>query len=126
MLSVGGGPGQCGECRGAERHANRRCRADGFAVFGFANLATGEPVSPQTLFQIGSITKTMTSAAVMALVLFFVPDPRQGVRELVRVVKSGGMIAAYQWDLAGGGFPLQPILDAVHAAGYRSQQPPSA
>ena len=65
-------------------------------------------------------------AAVMALVLFFVPDPPQGVRELVRVVRSGGMIAAYQWDLAGGGFPLQPILDAVRAAGYRSQQPPSA
>lgn len=65
-------------------------------------------------------------AAVMALVLFFLPDPQLGVRELVRVVKAGGTIAAYQWDLAGGGFPLQPILDAVHAAGYRSQPPPSA
>ena len=29
-------------------------------------------------------------AAVMALVLFFVPDPRQGVRELVRVVSRAG------------------------------------
>lgn len=65
-------------------------------------------------------------AAVMALVLFFVPDPVQGVREMVRVVRGGGMIAAYQWDLDGGGFPLQPILDAVHAEGYKSQQPPSA
>lgn len=65
-------------------------------------------------------------AAVMALVLFFVPDPLQGVREMVRVVKDGGTVAAYQWDLAGGGLPLQPILDAVHAEGYKSQQPPSA
>lgn len=65
-------------------------------------------------------------AAAMALVLFFVPDPLQGVREMVRVVRAGGTIAAYQWDLAGGGFPLQPILDAVHAGGYQSQQPPSA
>jgi len=65
-------------------------------------------------------------AAVMALVLFFLPDPPQGVRELARVVKAGGTVAAYQWDLAGGGFPLQPILDAVHAEGYRTQQPPSA
>lgn len=65
-------------------------------------------------------------AAVMALVLFFVPDPVQGVREMVRVVKGGGMVAAYQWDLANGGFPLQPILDAVQAEGYKSQQPPSA
>ena len=65
-------------------------------------------------------------AAVMALVLFFVPDPLQGVREMVRVVKDGGMVAAYQWDLEGGGLPLQPILDAVHAEGYKSQPPPSA
>jgi len=65
-------------------------------------------------------------AAVMALVLFFVPDPLQGVREMVRVVRADGVIAAYHWDLAGGGFPLQPILDAVHAGGYQSQQPPSA
>lgn len=65
-------------------------------------------------------------AAVMALVLFFLADPPLGVRELVRVVKVGGTIAAYHWDLAGGGFPLQPILDAVHAEGYRSQPPPSA
>lgn len=65
-------------------------------------------------------------AAVMALVLFFVPDPLQGVREMMRVVTTGGTIAAYQWDLAGGGFPLQPILDAVHAEGHQSQQPPSA
>lgn len=65
-------------------------------------------------------------AAVMALVLFFVPDPLQGVREMVRVVRAGGMVAAYHWDLAGGGFPLQPILDAVHAKGYTSQPPPSA
>ncbi len=65
-------------------------------------------------------------AAVMALVLFFVPDPLQGVREMVRVARTGGTIAAYQWDLEGGGFPLQPILDAIHARGYRSQQPPSA
>lgn len=65
-------------------------------------------------------------AAVMALVLFFVPAPLQCVREMVRVVKGGGTIAAYQWDLADGGLPLQPILDAVHAEGYMSQQPPSA
>ncbi|MBL8289226.1 MAG: class I SAM-dependent methyltransferase [Rubrivivax sp.] len=64
-------------------------------------------------------------AAVMALVLFFLPDPAQGLRELVRVVRSGGTVAAYHWDLAGGGFPLQPILDAVHAEGHESRTPPS-
>jgi len=64
-------------------------------------------------------------AAVMALVLFFLPDPAQGLRELVRVVRPGGTIAAYHWDVAGGGLPLQPILEAVRAEGYPSQAPPS-
>lgn len=64
-------------------------------------------------------------AAVMALVLFFLPDPPQGIRELVRVIRPGGTIAAYHWDIAGGGFPLQPVLDAVRAEGYKSPEPPS-
>lgn len=65
-------------------------------------------------------------AAVMALVLFFLPDPAQGLRELVRVVRPGGTIAAYHWDIAGGGLPLQPILDAARAEGNSIQEPPSA
>lgn len=65
-------------------------------------------------------------AAVMALVLFFLPDPAQGVQELVRVVRPGGMVAAYHWDVAGGGFPLQAVIDAVQAEGYATHQPPSS
>lgn len=65
-------------------------------------------------------------ASVMALVLFFVPEPAQGVREMVRVTRPGGTAAAYHWDLDGGGFPLQPVLDALVAAGYTTHQPPSA
>lgn len=63
--------------------------------------------------------------AVMALVLFFLPQPAQGLRELVRVVRPGGTIAAYHWDIAGGGFPLEPIVEAVRAQGHQSHRPPS-
>jgi len=48
-------------------------------------------------------------AAVMALVLFFVPEPAVGVAEMCRAVRSGGVVAAYHWDVLGGGFPLADI-----------------
>jgi len=64
-------------------------------------------------------------AAVMALVIFFLPDPVRGLQEMRRVVRPGGTIAAYHWDMAGGGFPLQPLLDAVRAEGHASLEPPS-
>ncbi len=38
-------------------------------------------------------------AAVMALVIFFVPDPEKGVAEMVRVVRPGGTVATYAWDV---------------------------
>lgn len=64
-------------------------------------------------------------AAVMALVIFFVPDPDKGVAEMVRVVNRGGLVAAYAWDMAGGGFPFEPIRAEVRAEGYEPPQPPS-
>src|SRR5215470_15101933 len=38
--------------------------------------------------------------AVMALVIFFVPDPSAGVSEMARVVCPGGTVATYVWDMA--------------------------
>lgn len=70
--------------------------------------------------------ESSVDAAAMALVLFFLPDPLKGLQELARVVRPGGTIGAYHWDLAAGGFPLQPILDAVRAEGHQAAEPPSA
>ena len=64
-------------------------------------------------------------AAVMALVIFFVPDPVKGVAEMVRVVRPGGTIAAYAWDIAGGGFPLEPLRVEMRAMGMTPLNPPS-
>jgi SAM-dependent methyltransferase len=50
-----------------------------------------------------------SDAAVMALVLFFVPVPAVGVAEMCRAVRAGGVVAAYHWDILGGGFPLADI-----------------
>jgi SAM-dependent methyltransferase len=64
-------------------------------------------------------------AAVMALVIFFVPDPAKGVAEMARVVRPGGRIAAYAWDILGGGFPLEPVRLEMQAMGVEIAQPPS-
>lgn len=64
--------------------------------------------------------------ATMALVLFFVPDAPKGFAEMVRVTRPGGTVAAYVWDLPGGGFPADAIWKELAAAGHALPQPPSA
>ena len=64
-------------------------------------------------------------AAVMALVLFFVPEPAVGVAEMCRVVRSGGVVAAYHWDILEGGFPLADIGAEMKKAGLQPKLPPS-
>ncbi len=64
--------------------------------------------------------------AVMALVIFFVPEPAKGLAEMARVVAPGGEVAAYAWDVAGGGFPLQPVQTELAAMGFPPIRPPSS
>jgi SAM-dependent methyltransferase len=64
-------------------------------------------------------------AAIMALVIFFVSEPVKGVAEMVRVVSPGGTVAAYAWDMVGGGFPGEPIQAEMRAMGIRPLLPPS-
>ena len=65
-------------------------------------------------------------AAVMALVIFFVPDPATGVAEMARVVRAGGLVASYAWDIEAGGFPAEPVLAELRAMGLSPIRPPSA
>jgi ubiquinone/menaquinone biosynthesis C-methylase UbiE len=66
-------------------------------------------------------------AAVMALVIFFVPEPAQGVAEMKRVVKPGGSISAYAWDvLEPGGFPMAAMQDELRAMDIVPLLPPRA
>jgi SAM-dependent methyltransferase len=65
-------------------------------------------------------------AAVMALVIFFVPDPAKAVAEMVRVVRPGGIVATYAWDMLGGGNPLEPIRIEMPALGVTLPVPPSS
>lgn len=62
--------------------------------------------------------------ATMALVIVFVPDPARAVSEMARVVRPGGCVASYMWDIPGGGLPLEPIHKALKSRGVESPNPP--
>ena len=64
-------------------------------------------------------------AAVMALVIFFVPEPPAGVAEMARVVRPGGQVVSYAWDVENGGFPNEPLLAEMRAMGLPPIRPPS-
>jgi SAM-dependent methyltransferase len=64
-------------------------------------------------------------AAVMPLVIFFVPDPARGVAEMARVVRPGGTVTAYAWDMVGGGFPYAALQSEMRGLGIAVPIPPS-
>lgn len=63
--------------------------------------------------------------AVMPLVIFFVPEPAKGVGEMARVVRPGGIVAAYSWDMDGGGFPYAVLQAEMRNLGCTVPMPPS-
>src|SRR5215471_13908145 len=52
-------------------------------------------------------------AALAQLVVHFMTDPVLGLREMSRVTRPGGVIAACVWDHAGGRGPLTAFWSAV-------------
>jgi ubiquinone/menaquinone biosynthesis C-methylase UbiE len=63
--------------------------------------------------------------AVMPLVIFFVPTPAKGVAEMARVVRSGGSVTAYSWDMQGGGFPYAVLQAEMREMGAAVPTAPS-
>lgn len=54
-------------------------------------------------------------AVLAQLVVHFMADPVQGLREMARVTRSGGLVAACVWDHAGGDGPLRRFWDAARS-----------
>src|SRR5918999_6521707 len=52
-------------------------------------------------------------AALAQLVVHFMTDPVAGLREMARVTREHGVVAACVWDHAGGGGPLSPFWEAA-------------
>jgi trans-aconitate methyltransferase len=63
-------------------------------------------------------------ATLAALVVHFLPDAPAGVREMVRVTRRGGTVAASVWDLQNHRAPHSTYLRAVAEIAPRPPRPP--
>ena len=52
-------------------------------------------------------------ASLAQLVVHFMSDPLTGIREMMRVTRPNGVVAACVWDLHGGQWPLGPFWEAA-------------
>jgi ubiquinone/menaquinone biosynthesis C-methylase UbiE len=64
-------------------------------------------------------------AAVMALVLSFIPNPAKAVAELARVVRAKGWTGAYMWYGKEMRHPIQPMYAALVSMGVTPPTMPS-
>jgi SAM-dependent methyltransferase len=84
------------------------------------NFARQHRAHPNVVFQIGDamalpFPDASFDVAVCGLGLNYIPNPLLGLAELVRVLRSGGTIAAYVWDYAQGARFLREFWDAAIA-----------
>ena len=127
-VDVGCGNGAFTElllARGAAAEAEGIDPSEGQITYARARLA-----DRPARFRVGDATvlpyaDAAFDAAVMALVIFFVPDPAEGVAEMARVVRRGGSVSAYAWDMLGGGFPYAAMTQEIAALGFPTSVPPS-
>ncbi|HWP56397.1 MAG TPA: methyltransferase domain-containing protein [Candidatus Acidoferrales bacterium] len=87
---------------------------------GFVSEARRHLADARVRFQVGDATALPLHAAtcdvtVSGLVLNFVADHAAMAREMVRVTKPGGKVAAYVWDYAGGMAMMRHFWDAAVA-----------
>lgn len=72
----------------------------------FADYARAQINDPRATFvqgdaQVLQFDTGSYDAVVSGLVLNFLPRPENGLSEMVRVTRPGGVVAAYVWDYAG-------------------------
>ena len=85
-------------------------------------FARTRPAAKMAKFEVGDAQKLSFGdgtfdVAIMALVLAFLREPEKAVAEMARVVRPGGWVATYMWDVMNGGSPTTPIYSAIESLG---------
>ena len=128
LLDVGCGPGALTAELVRRTGADAVSAAEPSASFADAvrERLPGVDVRPSAAEQLPFPDRTFDAAAAQ-LVVHFMTDPVQGLREMGRVTRPGGVVAACVWDHAGGRGPLAAFWSAVReldpAADDESDQP---
>ncbi|MHB1243192.1 MAG: class I SAM-dependent methyltransferase [Gaiellaceae bacterium] len=60
-------------------------------------------------------------ATLAQLVVHFMADAVAGIREMARVTRPGGAVAASVWDMAGGQAPISPFWEAARQLNPRAE-----
>jgi SAM-dependent methyltransferase len=87
---------------------------------GFVEFARARLVSPRLAFKIGDavsldVDDNSQDMTASGLALNFMPQPGRALQEMRRVLRPGGMLAAYVWDYAGKMEFLRHFWDAAAA-----------
>ncbi len=117
-LDVGCGTGALGESILAYSAPSRVLGLD--ASTGFIEHARANVRDARATFTVGDAQRLELAdgsfdAVVSALMLNFLPRPELAAAEMVRVVRPGGLVAAYVWDYAGNMELMRRFWDAAVA-----------
>lgn len=114
VLDVGSGPGALTGALVEAVGADHVTAADPMAAF----VATLQERHPGVTAHVAAaealpLDDGSVDAALAALVVPFMADPVAGLREMARVTRAGGLVAATVWQHASGTSPLSPFWDGV-------------
>jgi SAM-dependent methyltransferase len=117
-LDVGCGTGALTQTvlqRAAPTHILGIDQSDGFIAY-----ARRAVTDPRAVFQVADasalpVETAAFDAAIAGLVINFIPDTPKAAAEMVRAVRTGGIVAAYVWDYAGEMQMMRRFWDAAVA-----------
>ena len=119
VLDVGCGTG-CLTFVLAEAFPSARIRGLDYSQAFIVDASSKAPADGRLVFEQGDATSLpyedrSFDAALSMLVLNFVSDAQKAARELVRVTRDGGTVAACVWDFRGGLTHLRVFADTAAA-----------